>query len=347
MPWFSRTSLGLVTLASATLASIPVSSCAALHFYTDSSSSGAIKTASVDNPGVFDLADPSGFDRVVAISDVHGMYEAASQLLMAGHIIDANGNWIGGKTLLIIVGDDIDKGPQSLEVIDMWMKLTQQAPATGGEVVHTLGNHETEFLADPTNKKTKALQAELQQDGLTTDNLTDPTQPRGAFLRSEPVAARVGRWLFVHAGLYPDMSWSSFKAEATTVLDQGNYGDPFLSDPNSCMEAKDWWKDAATRQDMESRLAQNGMWGVVQGHQPDAYYMPGVCGSIDDGHLIKIDNGMAPDAGSHPGHLLVFPHPAQMMAMAFPQTLSIANDGTVQALQPVDFASLPPVPSIP
>ncbi len=347
MAWFARTSLGLVTLASAVLASIPVSSCAALHFYTESGSSGVLKSASVSNPGVFELADPSGFDRVVAISDVHGMYDSAVRLLEAGNIIDSNGNWIGGKTLLVIVGDDIDKGPQSLEVIDLWMKLSQEAPAAGGEVVHTLGNHETEFLADPTNKYTKALQAELQQDGLTTANLTDPTQPRGAYLRSEPVAALIGRWLFLHAGLYPNMSWASFKAESISVLDQGNYGDPFLSDPNSCMEAKDWWKDAATRQALESRLAQNGIWGVVQGHQPGAYYMPAVCGSIDNGHLIKIDNGMAPDAGSNPGHLLVFPHPAQMMAMAFPQTLSIASDGTTEPIVPVDFASLAPTPPLP
>jgi len=228
-------------------------------------------------------------------------------------------------------------------VIDRWMSLSDQAQAAGGLVVHTLGNHEAEFLAAPNNGKAKELLAELQQRQIPLTDLTDPSRPRGAFLHQEPVAARVGQWLFAHAGLYPNLSWSDFKTQAQSVLSQGAYGDPFLADGNSILEAKDWWKDAAARQQLEARLTSNGMFGLVQGHQPKAYNMPNTIGAIDSGRLIKIDNGMAPEAGSNPGHLLRFSQPAELTKAAFPHADVIGPDGTVTPLVPAK--DLPPAPA--
>ncbi|HEY9720560.1 MAG TPA: metallophosphoesterase [Oscillatoriaceae cyanobacterium] len=301
--------------------------------------------ANAPNPGVFQLADPTRFSQVVAISDVHGMQDALMALLAAGKLIDVQGHWAGGKTLLLVVGDSIDKGPKSVEVLDVWMRLAQEAGAAGGQVVHLLGNHEAEFLTNPQNSKTAALQADLQALGLNDAALTDPTEPRGAYIHQMPIAARVGDWLFCHAGMYPDMPWSAFASEATQLLNQGAYGNAFITGDDSILEAKNWWKHAATRSQYEQRLAAMGIFGVVQGHQPKAYGIIGDVGAIDGGHLIKIDNGMAPEAGAHSGHLLVFPHPAQMMQASYPQVLEIAPDGSaspVMPLEPTD-AKLAPV----
>ena len=48
-------------------------------------------------------------------------------------------------------------------------------------------------------------------------DLTDPDKPYGKFLAEMPIAARVGKWLFCHAGLYPGPTWPEFSVAAIAV----------------------------------------------------------------------------------------------------------------------------------
>ena len=282
------------------------------------------------NPGVVEIADPSAYSQVLAVSDVHGMRPALDVLLRGAGLVDSAGRWAAGNSLLIVVGDSIDKGPQSLEVLDEWIALSAQAAAAGGRVVHTLGNHEAEFLGSPDDsRKAAELYAELQAKGLPVTDLTDPSKPYGKFLSEMPLAARVGRWLFCHAGLYPGPSWAEFSSAAAAALSSRSYGDSLLSADDSILEAKDWWKDPAARAALESRLEADGLYGMVQGHQPKAYGFPNRIGSLDGGRLVKIDNGMAPEAGAHAGSILRFSKPAQMTAAAAADMQVLGPDGGV------------------
>jgi hypothetical protein len=280
--------------------------------------------------GVIEILNPAPqYSDIYAISDVHGMNAHQLTLLTAAGLIDSNQKWAAKNSLLVIVGDSIDKGPNSIEVVDFWMGLQNDAQKVGGRVVHLLGNHEAEFLADPTNdKKAKELLDELKSKGLDYTDFSDPSQPHGAFLRSEALAARVGNWLFCHAGLYPTMKWNDFKTQAQTLLQNGSYGDPFITGDTSILEAKDWWKDDSARASLVAELASNGMVGVVQGHQPSAYNIVDAIGSIQGGKMIRIDTGMAPDAGSNPGMILHFTKPAQLMTQNVPDAEVIKADGT-------------------
>lgn len=288
----------------------------------------ASSPARAANPGVVEIADPSAYAQVLAISDAHGMRPALDALLKGAGVVGSDGRWAAGNTLLIVVGDSIDKGPQSLEVMDEWMALAPQAAAAGGRVVHLLGNHEAEFLASPNDsRKAAELYAELQSKGVPVTDLTDPAKPYGKFLLSEPLAARVGRWLFCHAGLYPGPNWAAFKSAAAAALSAGRYGDALLQADDSVLEAKDWWKDPAARSALESRLSDDGMYGLVQGHQPKAYGFPNQIGALDGRRLVKIDGGMAPEAGSHAGAILRFTRPAQMKTAAPVDMESVGSDG--------------------
>jgi len=98
-------------------------------------------------------------DHVYAVSDVHGQYEIFVRLL-AGQPPHRQGRggrtkvkWTGGTATLVIAGDHIDKGPKSIDVIDLLRSLEEQAPRSGGRVVALMGNHEAEFLDDPRNSK--------------------------------------------------------------------------------------------------------------------------------------------------------------------------------------------------
>ena len=285
--------------------------------------------------GVNVVSDPGIFKKVYVISDVHGMYDNLLALLKAAQIVDGNGDWIAANSLLVIAGDSIDKGPQSIEVLSLWVKLQGQARLAQGDLIHTLGNHEAEFLADPADdKKAQALLNEMKSKGLPLTDLTGRTSDRGTFIHDEPVALIVGRWLFSHSGFYPQMSWSDFSIKASDVIARGAYSDPFLIGDDSILEAKDWEKSPDTLQVLLSRLDSLALYGEVFGHQPGAFGIQGRSAAKAEGRLIKIDNGMAPEAGSHPGSVLVFANPKEMNANSYPTVQVILPDGSISPLNP-------------
>ncbi|MGE0625899.1 MAG: metallophosphoesterase [Pseudomonadales bacterium] len=81
-------------------------------------------------------------NRIVAFGDVHGALAELEALLEALDLIDGQGNWIGGHTRLVSLGDLLDRGPDSRGVMDLLMTLERQAAAAGGAVHVVLGNHE-------------------------------------------------------------------------------------------------------------------------------------------------------------------------------------------------------------
>jgi len=80
--------------------------------------------------------------RIVAVGDLHGDYQAWLQIARAAGLIDQNGHWSGGKTVLVQLGDVTDREPDSLKIIRSLQQLQQEAPRAGGNVVVVLGNHE-------------------------------------------------------------------------------------------------------------------------------------------------------------------------------------------------------------
>lgn len=85
----------------------------------------------------------SGVERVVVIPDIHGAYPAFTQLLQSSGIVDNSLNWIGGTAHLVSMGDMLDRGAESRRVMDLLMRLQEQALAQGGRVHVLAGNHET------------------------------------------------------------------------------------------------------------------------------------------------------------------------------------------------------------
>jgi len=94
-------------------------------------SAGAVRAYEVDTPS-----------RVVAFGDVHGAYEDWAALLAELGLVDENLDWSGGDTHLVSLGDLIDRGPGSRQVVELLMKLDTQADRAGGAVHMVLGNHE-------------------------------------------------------------------------------------------------------------------------------------------------------------------------------------------------------------
>ena len=78
----------------------------------------------------------------MAIGDVHGDHDTFKKLLMKASLIDEKENWIGGESILMQMGDLLDRGNRSKECIDLIIKLEEESRNHGGEVKIILGNHE-------------------------------------------------------------------------------------------------------------------------------------------------------------------------------------------------------------
>lgn len=177
-------------------------------------------------------------DRVVAISDVHGAYEAMVETLRNVDIVDDDLAWAGGAAHLVIVGDILDRGPRSRDAMDLLMRLEDEAQAAGGRVHVLIGNHESMNLIGDMRYVSKAeyaafageetqemrdrwLRAWAVRNGGDAEDLRrrfDSTFPPGYFALREALGAdgKYGEWLlsknvvavingtaFVHGGLPP------------------------------------------------------------------------------------------------------------------------------------------------
>jgi hypothetical protein len=87
--------------------------------------------------------------RIVAIGDVHGAFPEFESILketgLLGAKRGASGGWTGGTTVLVQLGDLVDRGPKTRACLDLVMALeqtTEKAKGKKGKVVALLGNHE-------------------------------------------------------------------------------------------------------------------------------------------------------------------------------------------------------------
>src|SRR4051812_35011716 len=164
------------------------------------------------------FAVPEGV-RVYAIGDIHGRLDLLDRLLA---MIDADDEARGpAHTELIFLGDLLDRGPDSVGVVERLMALREKRP-----VRFLLGNHEEVFLRAVAGDL-RALRFLVRIGGRETllsygisaeqyrdvdyDELLVLLQERVppthvAFLSSFENWIEIGDYLFVHAGLRPGVA---------------------------------------------------------------------------------------------------------------------------------------------
>jgi serine/threonine protein phosphatase 1 len=155
---------------------------------------------------------PDGL-RIYAVGDVHGRFDLLEA--MAAKMRQDLGASPVQRALEIFIGDYIDRGPRSRDVVE-WLIDT---PPLGSERICLLGNHEDmlmEALADPAglaNWLFNGADATLASYGVTKL----PTSPQEihracvaavplrhqAFFSALPRSVEFGSYFFVHAGVNP------------------------------------------------------------------------------------------------------------------------------------------------
>ena len=80
--------------------------------------------------------------RLVAIGDVHGDFPAAMKALEIAGVMNSKGEWIGKNTVVVQVGDVMDRGDSELAIFTKFLRLKKKALKEGGDVIVMNGNHE-------------------------------------------------------------------------------------------------------------------------------------------------------------------------------------------------------------
>ena len=151
-----------------------------------------------------------------AVGDIQGCFNTLNKLL-------AEINFDGKKDHIIFLGDIINRGPKSLEVL----RLIQQNQDCMSMV---LGNHDLYAIAH-------YLGAFQKPKRHTLDALfAAPDAPElFSFLRKQPLIKKIGQNIFVHAGILPAIkldSALSYAQELSDILtgpDSANFLENFYS----------------------------------------------------------------------------------------------------------------------
>ena len=142
--------------------------------------------------------------RVAVTSDLEGDTAYFRAWGRALGVLDSAGGWAYGQGHVVILGDATDRGRWVYPLLWTLYRLEAEARAAGGAVHYVLGNHEQYNLVGIT----KDIEAEhhfaIRQLG-TYDGVLDSTTVLGRWLRTRPVALRIGRTLFVHGGVSPEV----------------------------------------------------------------------------------------------------------------------------------------------
>lgn len=155
--------------------------------------------------------------KLLALSDFEGNFDAFYSLLIANCVMDTAYNWTYGEGHLVIAGDMMDRGVNVTQCLWLIYKLEQAAEKVGGRVHFILGNHEVMNLhgiIDYVDPKYLALAVELSDDKNPRTaylSLMSQNQELVKWMYSKNIMEKIGDMLFVHGGISSKLVQSKLK----------------------------------------------------------------------------------------------------------------------------------------
>lgn len=226
-----------------------------------------------------------GVPRILAISDVHGEYDALVAFLEAAGVIDAAGRWNWGDGHLVVVGDVVDRGARVTECLWFLHRLEREAEQAGGRVHVLLGNHEMMVMRDDVryvhDRYTNGIVRHL---GVRYADLFGPAMELGRWLRSKPFVLRLNDVVFVHGGISPEVAGKALDLRTLNTvgresLDLSSVALVFSDLPALLLRSGGplWYRgyfqdggtgDSASTDELRALLSFYGASAVVVGHTP-------------------------------------------------------------------------------
>ena len=159
----------------------------------------------------FNLTDSKELiNRIVTIGDLHGDYKSTIKTLTLSKLINKSHNWIGGTTMVVQIGDILDRGGRDntfgdenseVKIINLFYKLKNQAIKKGGDVICLIGNHELmniQGIFDYCTKKSiNSFGSKKKREAFYAPGSKMCKHMNKLF----KAIHKIGPWVFVHGGI--------------------------------------------------------------------------------------------------------------------------------------------------
>jgi hypothetical protein len=215
---------------------------------------------------------------ILAISDIESGYKTFRDFLINNKVIDNNLNWTFGTGHLVLVGDFVDRGFSTTQVLWFIYKLEQDATQQGGFVHFILGNHELKNMqgnyesASPKYFHVSAILEKQQNE------LYDSNSLIGRWMASKNTLELINGNLFAHGGIHPDIVDYNLNLDEINRIISINYYKPYYPKKENTKEQfltstntgiswyRGYFKDDLTQEDVESGLNVFNAKSIVVGH---------------------------------------------------------------------------------
>lgn len=259
--------------------------------------------------------------RLVAIGDLHGDLRALRAALRLAGAIDGDDRWIGKDLTVVQTGDQIDRGDQDREVLDVLEKLEGDAKAAGSALHVLNGNHELMNVGFDFRYVTRRSFESFEDFSSRAHGRAERMRPeqRGRAAAFAPgseyaqklarhlTVAVVGDSLFAHGGVLPahvDYGLSRINAEAQSYL-SGKRAElpPALSAEDAPVWTREYGSPEVSAESCElvSRVLELvGAKRLIVGHTVQKGGISAACQE----RLFRIDVGLSAYYGNNPVQVL-------------------------------------------
>ena len=224
--------------------------------------------------------------RIIVIGDLHGDYKLTLMCLSQMKLINKNGNWTGGTTWVVQMGDQVDRGGRGefvndensdIRILNLFQKLHNQAKKKGGAVISLLGNHE---IMNVLGNYNYVSPLGISQFGGKQQRyeMFKPGGPVSILLNKRPVIIKIGSWVFVHAGIKASIAKNYKFNEINNLMKKFLSGDRYLANnynfielflaPTSLLWNRDLCDSTFTKKDCDELLNILDCKYIAIGHTP-------------------------------------------------------------------------------
>jgi len=215
---------------------------------------------------------------ILAISDIESSYKTFRDFLITNKVIDDQLKWTFGKGHLVLVGDFVDRGFSTKQVLWFIYKLEQDAKQKGGNVHFILGNHELKNMegkyeaASPKYYGVAAILGKHHDDLYSRDTFI------GKWMSSKNTIERINGVLFTHGGIHPDIANHEITLDNLNRINRNNYYKSFYPKPEKNIEQlvlsskngicwyRGYFKDDLSQEDVEKGIQKFDANAIVVGH---------------------------------------------------------------------------------
>ncbi|MEO0469335.1 MAG: metallophosphoesterase [Bacteroidota bacterium] len=182
---------------------------------------------------------PTSYDdegRIFAVSDIESSYRTFRDLLIAHGVIDEQLQWSFGKGHLVLVGDFVDRGFSTTQVLWFIYKLEQEAEKQGGKVHFIIGNHEIKNMQANFEAASPKYAYIAYILGRQQHELYNQQSFLGRWLAQKNTMERINGYLFVHGGIHPEVAGIDLNLTEMNQLIRSKYHQGYYPKPEASAE---------------------------------------------------------------------------------------------------------------